>query len=59
MERNARDPFHDQREHDIAAVAVGEPLPGSERLRVSGQDIEIILGVGQFVHGHGLGGVNS
>jgi hypothetical protein len=44
MEGRRLHPPRDQREHDVAAVAVGEALARRELLRVPGEDLEICLG---------------
>ena len=52
MERHAAGPLGDQGQHDVAAVAVGEPLAGRELRRVAVEHGEVLLGGHQLVHRH-------
>ena len=52
MEAHATRAFGQQREHDVAAVVVGEPLAGGEHGRVPVQHRQVLLGRRQLVHRH-------
>ena len=53
VERRRRRPFRDQRQHDVAAVAVREALAGRELLRVAVEHLEIRLGRRELLDGDG------
>jgi hypothetical protein len=50
VEGNAARPLGNQREHDVAAVAVGEPLARWEGGAVAVEDDEVLLGRRELVH---------
>ena len=50
VERHPTHPLGDQRQHDVAAVAVGEALAGRELRRVSVEHGEELLGGRELVH---------
>ena len=52
VEGHARHPLRDQREHDVAAVAVRESLAGGELRLVPGERGKVLLGGRQLVHRH-------
>jgi hypothetical protein len=53
VERRARRALRDQREHDVAAVAVREPVARGELARVSVEHPEALFGGVELVDGDG------
>ena len=53
VEGDAARPLGDQGEHDVAAVAVGEPLAGRELGRVAAEHGEVVLRLHELVDGDG------
>jgi hypothetical protein len=52
VESNAADPLGDQREHDIPAVAIGEPLARGELGGVPAEHGQVVLGGRQVLRRH-------
>ena len=52
VERHPTHPLGDQRQHDVAAVAVGEAFAGRELRRVAIEYGEVLLGRRELVHGN-------
>src|SRR3954452_7755957 len=53
VEGSAGRALGDEREHDVAAVAVGEALAGRELRRVAVENREVVLRRREFVYGDG------
>jgi len=53
VESNAADPLGDQREDDVAAIAVAEPLASRELGRMPVEHRQVLLGCGKILGRHG------